>query len=96
NRDGAGFEDGIRLRLVQPNIPQVDKWVPELRAGHVRKQIALSTAPEAKGKPPTHAIWGETMVPFDLAADGNLQRALAAAVPAPQGLVIVGAPRVER
>ena len=96
---------GVQLRLVQPNISQKDKWRPELRQAHVIKQIALSTAPAAAGDPaPTLVIWGETAVPFYLAADPARRALVAAAVPragagAPsnrKGLLITGAPRAER
>lgn len=88
----------IRLRLVQPNIAQHLKWQKELRIGHVRKQIRLSrggaTGGAASTPAPTHVIWAETAVPYDLAADEPLRRAVAAAAPA-DGLLITGAPRVE-
>ncbi len=83
--------DGVRLRLVQPNIPQHLKWKPELRIGHVRRQLEMSAQPAADGSPPTHVIWAETSVPFNLASDTALQKVLARAAP-PGGLLIVGAP----
>ena len=83
---------GVRLRLVQPNIPQALKWRRELRAGHVLKQLEMSRQPAPSGQPPTHIIWAETSVPYFLAAEPGLMVALARAVP-PGGLMIVGAPR---
>jgi len=35
----------VRLRLVQPSIDQRLKWRPELRGGHVARQIAMSQGP---------------------------------------------------
>lgn len=84
---------GVRLRLVQPNIPQAQKWLLELRRRHVLKQIALSRdAPAGGGEPPTHVIWGETMVPYFLAREKALLEAIAEAAPE-NGLVITGALR---
>lgn len=83
---------GVRLRLVQPNIPQALKWRPELRQGHVLKQLAMSRKPPPPGGPPTHIIWAETAVPFVLQENPGLIKALGAAAP-PDGLIIVGSPR---
>jgi len=91
---------GVRLRLVQPNIPQHLKWQRELRRDHVVNQLAMSTQPPAPDAPagagpaaaPTHVIWAETAVPFVLGDGSPLIAALAGAAP-PGGLIIVGAPR---
>lgn len=94
--------EGVRLRLVQPNIPQRLKWRPELRVGHVRDQLELSqrapatggppTGVPPTGGPPTHVIWSETAVPFFVAGQPALLAAIGEATP-PGGLTIVGAPR---
>ncbi len=84
---------GVRLRLVQPNIPQVLKWQPELRQAHVARQLALSTAPPGGAAPgPTHVIWAESAVPFVLALDSRQRALIGAATPA-GGVTITGAPR---
>ena len=83
---------GVRLRLVQPNIPQALKWKPELRLRHVLKQLALSRAPADSGPPPTHVIWAETAVPFVIDQTPGLAKTLGLAAP-PGGLLLVGAPR---
>ncbi len=80
----------VRLRLVQPNIPQRLKWVPELRQGHLAKQIEMTAA--AGTAPPTHVIWAETAVPFLLTDDPARLAAIGRVVPR-GGLVITGAPR---
>jgi apolipoprotein N-acyltransferase len=54
---------GVRLRLVQPNIPQQDKWNPELRNRNLLRLINLSQSDES-GSIPTHIIWPETAVPL--------------------------------
>jgi apolipoprotein N-acyltransferase len=83
----------VRLRLVQPNIPQHLKWKRELRQGHVIDQIRLSLKPAEPA--PTHVIWGETMVPFPLANSPKALAAVSKAAPA-GGLVIAGAPRTSK
>jgi apolipoprotein N-acyltransferase len=85
--------DGVRLRLVQPNVAQKDKWVRGERERHIRLMIDLSRA-DAAGAPPTHVIWPETAVTFFLEREPELREALAAAVP-PGGALITGAVRAE-
>jgi apolipoprotein N-acyltransferase len=93
----GGEVAGVRLRLVQPAIDQKLKWRPKLRRAHVERQLDMSGAPPSpvQAPQPTHVIWAETAVPFDLANEPRLLEALGAAVPA-GGLLIAGAPRVTR
>jgi len=55
---------GVRLRIVQPNIAQSDKYRPQLVDENWNRLISLSAAP-AKQKP-THIIWPEAAPPFIL------------------------------
>lgn len=89
---GSAVVEDVRLRLVQPSIPQAEKWLPERRAEHVRNQVRMSLAPGYEDR--THIIWAETAIPFYLSAQPNLQRELAGIVP-PGGYLIAGAPRVD-
>ncbi|HEY9078688.1 apolipoprotein N-acyltransferase [Magnetovibrio sp.] len=83
----------VRLRLVQPNIAQVDKWKPELREVNMMAQIELAIAAPRDGEPqPTHVIWAETSAPFFLENHGAWRRLVGGATP-PGGLTILGAPR---
>lgn len=85
--------DKVRLRLVQPNIPQRLKWVANLRNAHVLKQVAMSRRPPAPGAaPPTVVIWPETAVPYFLDDDPTVRAEVARAAP-PGGVVITGAVR---
>ncbi|MSO84403.1 MAG: apolipoprotein N-acyltransferase [Rhodospirillales bacterium] len=90
--EAAGDVAGVRLRLVQPAIPQNLKWSPDARAGHVVKQVEMSRTPSPSPPSPTHVIWAETAVPFYLERDANLRAFIATAVPA-GGALITGAPR---
>ncbi len=88
---------GVRLRLVQPNIPQALKWAPTERERHLVKQVRLSTRPPsspagAGARPPTHVIWAETAVPYYVANEPALLKALGSVV-GDGGALIVGAPR---
>jgi apolipoprotein N-acyltransferase len=92
---------GVRLRLVQGNIEQALKWRPNLRQGHVDKQLRLSAlpprtsgreAPDTTPPAPTHIVWSETAVPFFLGRDQR-HLAMIGAVTPPGGVTIVGAPR---
>ena len=84
--------EGVRLRLVQPAIPQHLKWKNELRVGHVRRQLKMSLEPPVSGLAPTHIIWAETSVPFLLQDQSQLSQGLATVVP-DNGLLLVGALR---
>ncbi len=55
---------GVRLRIVQPNVAQADKYRPELIERNWDRLIALSRAPAKE--PPTHIIWPEAAPPFVL------------------------------
>ena len=90
---GAETVDGVMLRLVQPNIDQAAKWVPELRRGHIENQMRLSIGPATR--PVSHVIWAETAVPFLLDSEPELRAQLAGIVPR-GGLLITGAPRLDR
>ncbi|MBO6783898.1 MAG: apolipoprotein N-acyltransferase [Alphaproteobacteria bacterium] len=80
----------VRLRLVQANIAQRDKWNPELRASHLARHVELSRSGD--GPPPTHVIWPETAVPFLLANDPLVRIEASRAVPG-GGALITGSVR---
>lgn len=86
----ADLVEGVRLRIVQANIPQKFKWRRELRAEHMQKHIALSRIPAPEA--PTHIIWPETAVPYFLANDAAAREIAALAAP-PGGALLAGTPR---
>lgn len=73
----------VRLRIVQPAIPQVLKWQDGARMANLGHYLSLSMAPHNPGEPPpTHVIWGETALPW--AIDGTTDtelRAVLSAIP---------------
>ena len=88
---GTDNVPNVRLRLVQPNIAQADKWRADLRIPNLKEQLRMSLTP-AVGPAPTHVIWSETAATFFLSNDVAVRRAIAAATPK-GGLIITGAPR---
>ena len=78
------------LRLVQPNIPQGEKWRQARRAEHVAKLERLSTV----DRPPevSIVIWPETATAFLLAQSPTYLAAFRALVPK-GGYLLAGAPR---
>jgi len=84
--------ENVRLRLVQPNIPQKLKWHPDYRDANLVSQVELSRRPTPDGQAPTHVIWPETAATFFIAHDTQRRDFMAKAAP-PGGLLITGAPR---
>lgn len=90
----ARFVDNVHLRLVQPNIPQKDKWKSRLRGKHLNNLLELSEAPPRQpgGKKPSHIIWPETATPFFLAGNEAALRIVAQIIPK-NGALLTGSPK---
>jgi apolipoprotein N-acyltransferase len=60
--------DGVKLRLVQPSVPQTEKWKPENQARIFDDHIALSLRSphgvEDRLAGITHVVWPEAAMPF--------------------------------
>jgi apolipoprotein N-acyltransferase len=81
---------GVKLLIVQANIPQQLKWRADARQASMEKHMRMTLA-----VPPgiaSHVIWPETAVPFDVSNNSRLAAWLAKAVPE-SGLLFTGAPR---
>jgi apolipoprotein N-acyltransferase len=86
---------GVRLRLVQPNLPQDAKFRPENRADIVDRYIELSQRPTEPGDPePTHIVWPESAFPFLIQRDPDALAKVASGLKPGQQLV-TGAARAE-
>jgi len=87
----------IRLRLVQPNVPQALKWDPDARERNLEELIDLTRSAGFETR--THTIWSETATAFpiwgDLPALAERRAQVSAAVP-PGGMLVTGAPRFAR
>jgi len=82
----------IKVRIVQPSIPQEEKWSPRNRYANFMKHVDLSAS---LGKDDvSYVIWGETAVPFAFDKDDLFLSLVKQAVPK-NGWLITGAPRVE-
>jgi apolipoprotein N-acyltransferase len=59
---------GVSIRLVQPDIPQAEKYVRALMPRNWQRLMALSLQPPAKGqKAPSHIVWPEAATGFAVA-----------------------------
>jgi apolipoprotein N-acyltransferase len=83
---------GVRLRLVQPNVPQAEKYTPSLREEHWQELIDLSLA--KNGPPPTHIIWPEAAPPFLLMRSASALDDIAL-LTADHRVLMTGAVRIE-
>ena len=97
--DGAPtrFVDGARLRIVQPNIAQEDKWKPENRAAIFQRYLQVSQQKTLLGdvNDITHLIWPESAVPFLLAETPEALSAISGLMPK-GATFMTGAARAER
>lgn len=69
---------GVKIRLVQPSIPQNLKWSPELKQQNFEKYIAMSAEKPLDGI--AMVIWGETASPYPLDRDDDARRAVLEAI----------------
>ncbi|HEX2655034.1 MAG TPA: apolipoprotein N-acyltransferase [Xanthobacteraceae bacterium] len=87
----TAFVPNVRLRIMQPNLPQDDKFNYAAKSQVMRRYLALSdraTGPEAAGmKDVTHLIWPESAFPFFLAREADALAQIAALLP--NGAVLV-------
>jgi apolipoprotein N-acyltransferase len=90
------FVDGVRLRLMQPNLPQDDKFNYSAKQQVMSRYIALSdrsTGPRSTGiRDVTHLIWPESAFPFFLTREADALAQIAALL-TPNTVLITGAVR---
>lgn len=90
--------DSVRFRIVQPNIPQIEKWKPDNRLWIFQRHLDLSRRNAALGEDGldgiTHLIWPEVASPFFLARSQEGLKALADLLPE-HVTFLTGAIRVE-
>jgi apolipoprotein N-acyltransferase len=91
------FVDGVHLRLVQPSIPQKEKWKLENRAAIFQKHLLVSRKGLGGGKinGVTHLIWPESALPFLLKETPEALNAISDMMPA-GSVFITGAARANR
>jgi apolipoprotein N-acyltransferase len=88
---------GVRLRIMQPNLPQDAKFRPENKAEIMQRYLTVSdraTSPEHSGVADvSHLIWPESAFPFVLARDQSALAQIADLLPKGASL-ITGAVRM--
>lgn len=57
----------LRVSLVQPSVPQFEKWTPQFVTGMYRKLMSLTSAATYGGQTDM-VVWPETAIPDDLRA----------------------------
>jgi apolipoprotein N-acyltransferase len=96
SRTPTQFVEGVKLRLMQPNLPQDEKFNYGARKQVMEKYLALSdraTGPGSIGiKDVTHLIWPESAFPFFLQREADAMAQIADLLP-PGAVLIVGAAR---
>lgn len=97
-QDNGETVAGVRLRLVQPDTPQDDRFSYANKDKILADYLELSdraTSPERSGLADvTHLIWPELAFPFILARDADALETIGKALPAGT-LLITGAARME-
>jgi len=68
----------IKIRLVQPSIPQSAKWSPELHRQHFEKYINMSK--QNANDNISITIWGETASPYILDMDNEAKKQALSAI----------------
>jgi apolipoprotein N-acyltransferase len=94
----TGTVDGVRLRIMQPNVPQDQKFRPSAKQAVMDRYRSLSdraTGPETRGvRDVTHLIWPESAFPFFLEREPDALARIADLLP-PGVTLITGAARLE-
>jgi apolipoprotein N-acyltransferase len=90
-RTPTGYVDGVRLRIMQPNLQQDEKFNYAQKQQVMRRYLALSdrsTGPQSTGvREVTHLIWPESAFPFFLAREPDVLAQIAQLLP--QGTVLI-------
>jgi apolipoprotein N-acyltransferase len=83
--------DGVRLRIMQPNLEQNERFNYSQRHEVMRRYIALSSRSRGGGPPGidgiSHLIWPESAFPFFLTREADALAQIAALLP--QGTVLI-------
>jgi apolipoprotein N-acyltransferase len=87
----TAYVDAVRLRIMQPNLQQDQKFNYAIRHQVMSRYLALSdrsTGPQSAGvRDATHLIWPESAFPFFLAREADALAQIAALLP--EGTVLV-------
>ena len=89
---GADTAAAPMIRIVQPNVPQALKWLPEYRAEQFGQLLRMSREPGFEAL--AAVVWPETALPFVLEPGSPALPVLAEAAP-PKGYLLTGALRAD-
>jgi len=87
------FHDDVKLKLIQGNINQEDKWDPAKKADNFIKYLDMSRSEPEQGI--THVIWPETAVVYFLDMEPS-RRYLIADMLNEGAVLMTGFPRIKR
>jgi apolipoprotein N-acyltransferase len=91
SRTATAFVDGVRLRIMQPNLQQDEKFNYSAKSRVMSRYLELSdrsTGPASTGiRDVTHLIWPESAFPFLLTREPDALAQIAALLP--QGTVLI-------
>jgi apolipoprotein N-acyltransferase len=91
SRTPSAFVDNVRLRIMQPNLQQDDKFNYGAKQRVMRHYLELSdrsTGPQSTGvRDATHLIWPESAFPFLLTHEPDALAQIAALIP--EGTVLI-------
>lgn len=92
-------QPNVRLRIMQPNLPQDAKFRGENKDAILKHYLDLSdraTSPQTSGVTDvTHLIWPESAFPFILSRDADALKLIGAFLP-PSTTLMTGAARMEQ
>ncbi len=91
--DPSDVINGVRVRLVQPDIPQGRKWSKDEAEQNLMKLVHLSRSDGAEKI--SHVIWPETATQFLLQED-EFARAMVTSALLPGGILLAGSLRAQR
>ena len=87
----TGYVEGVRLRIMQPNLQQDEKFNYAQKQQVMSRYLALSdrsSGPQSTGvRDATHLIWPESAFPFFLTREADALAQIAALLP--QGTVLI-------
>ena len=94
----TNFVDGVRIRIMQPNLPQDEKFKPAAKQQVMDRYVSISeraTGPRTAGvRDATLLIWPESAFPFFLEREADALARIAELLP-PGVPLVTGAVRLE-
>ncbi len=77
--DGLTAATDTTVRIIQPNIPQAQKWDASFARQNFERTLALTSADASNAARPDIVIWPEVAVPFAIEQEANARAEIAQA-----------------